>query len=135
MDTLSHLWHTLVGSYPADAIEGRREYMTKVAFAMMAPALAVCTVLVIVGWLAEAFYFWSIPIMLLIDLPIGAAWWLVRRGYWRQGRYVPVVVFLGLGLYGNYTAGLVTTLESPMPSRSYWLACCATAGCIGRCWG
>jgi len=83
--------------------------MTKVAFAMMALALAVCTVLVIVGWLAEAFYFWSILVMLVVDLPIGAAWWLVRRGHWRQGRYVPLVVFLGLGIWGNYTAGLSTT--------------------------
>jgi len=109
MDALYRLSQTLVGPYPADATEGRREYMTNVAFAMMALALAVCTVLIIVGWLAQAFYFSSITVMLLIDLPIGAAWWLVRRGYWRLGRYVPVVVFLGLGLWGNYSIGLVTT--------------------------
>lgn len=109
MDALHRLWYTLVGPYPTDATEGRREYMTKVAFAMMALALVVCTLLVILGWLAEAFYFWSITVMLLVDLPIGVAWWLVRRGYWRQGRYVPVVVFLALGWWGNYTAGLSTT--------------------------
>jgi len=109
MDALHRLIYTLVGPYPADAAEGRREYMTKVAFAMMALALAVCTVLVIVGWLAGAFYFWSVTIMLLIDLPIGVAWLLARQGYWRQVRYVPVVIFLGLGLWGNYTTGLSTT--------------------------
>jgi signal transduction histidine kinase len=83
--------------------------MTEVAFAMMALALAVCTVLIAAGWLAGAFYFSSVVIMLLIDLPIGAAWWLVRRGYWRQGRYVPLAVFLGLGMWGNYAIGLSTT--------------------------
>ncbi len=109
MKTLLRLWNALVGSYPVDATEGRREYMTNVAFAMMALALAVCTVLVVVGWLAQAFYFSSVTTMLLIDLPIGAAWWLVRHGCWRQARYVPVAVFLGLGLWGNYSIGPVTT--------------------------
>jgi signal transduction histidine kinase len=109
MDALHRLRHSLVGPYPADATEGRREYMTEVAFAMMALALAVCTVLIAAGWLAGVFYFSSVVIMLLIDLPIGAAWWLVRRGYWRQGRYVPVAVFLGLGMWGNYMIGLATT--------------------------
>ena len=109
MDALHRLSQTFVGTYPADATEGQREYMTNVAFAMMALALAVCTALIFAGWLAEAFYFSSITIMLLIDLPIGAAWWLVRRGYWRQGRYVPLAVFLGLGLWGNYSIGLSTT--------------------------
>ena len=109
MNTLLHLWSALTGPYPADATEGRREYMTNVAFAMMALALAVCTVLIIVGWLAQAFYFSSVTTMLLIDLPIGAAWWLVRHGYWRQGRYVPVVVFLSLGLWGSFAVGPITT--------------------------
>ena len=109
MDALHRLSHTLIGSYPADATEGRREYMTNVAFAMMALTLAVCTVLIIFGWLAGAFDSSSVTIMLLIDLPIGAAWWLVHRGYWRQGRYVPLAVFIGLGLWGNYGAGLSTT--------------------------
>ncbi len=101
MDALHHLRHTLVGPYPADAAEGRREYMTKVAFAMMALALAVCTVLVAVGWLAGAFYFSSVTIMLLIDLPIGIAWWLVHRGYWRQGRYVPAGRVSWSGIVGQ----------------------------------
>lgn len=109
MDALRRLSQTLIGPYPADAAEGRREYMTNVAFAMMALALAVCTVLVIAGWLAQAFYSSSLIVMFAIDLPIGAAWWFVRRGHWRQGRYVPVVVFLGLGLWGNYGIGAVTT--------------------------
>jgi len=90
MDALHRLSQTFVGTYPADATEGQREYMTNVAFAMMALALAVCTALIFAGWLAEAFCFSSITIVLLIDLPLGAAWWLVRRGYWRQGRYVPL---------------------------------------------
>jgi len=109
MDALHRLTQALVGSYPVDATEGRREYMTNVAFAMMALALAACTVLIVFGWLAGAFYFSSVTIMLIIDLPIGAAWWLVRRGYWRQGRYVPLAVFWGLGLWGNYGIGLSTT--------------------------
>jgi len=109
MNTLRHLPYTLVGPYPADTTDGRREYMTKVALAMMAIALAVCTLLVFVGWLAGGLGASSMALMLLIDLPIGAAWRLVRRGYWRQGRYVPLVILLGLGIWVNYTAGLSTT--------------------------
>jgi signal transduction histidine kinase len=109
MARLHRLWYKMVGPHPTDADEGRREYMSKVSFAMMAIALGVCTLLIVAGCLAGIFDLLPVAVMLAIDLPIGASWWLVHRGHWRLARYVPPVVFLGLGLYGNYGSGLTTT--------------------------
>ena len=110
MNSLNHLRYTLIGPDATDADESRRDYMTRVVFAMMGVVLGVFTLVIAFGWGVGVFDFEGVAIMLLMDVPIAAGWWLARHKHWRLARYIPIAVTFGLALYGTFYVGLVTTL-------------------------
>jgi PAS domain S-box-containing protein len=110
VNSLNPLQHILIGPDATDADESRRDYMTRVVFAMMGVVLGVFTLVIAFGWGVGVFDFEGVAVMLLMDVPIAAGWWLARHEHWRLARYIPIAVTLGLALYGTYFVGLVTTL-------------------------
>jgi len=110
VNSLNHLQHILIGPDATDAGESRREYMTRVVFVMVGVVLCAFTLVIAFGWGVGVFGFEGVAIMLLMDVPIVAGWWLAQHGHWRLARYIPIAVTFGLALYGTYFVGLVTTL-------------------------
>ncbi len=108
MNALGRFWHNLVGSQ-ADDGPAPWKYMIRVAYLMMAAALAVSTLIIVAGWLQGSWLPISVVIILSIDLAIGVSWWLVLRGRWQPARSIPSLVFLGLAVEANLHSGLTTS--------------------------
>lgn len=103
---LHRLWPALTGFEGDDSLH---EYMTRAAFLLILGALALSTVAIVAGWLIGLFTFWDVTMVVVIDLMLGAAGWLVWRGFWRPARWVPIVIFLIIGILGSTSTGM----ESP----------------------
>ena len=110
MNTLGQVWTSLTTPLEKDEKEGRREHMTRVIFVMVSMGLLPLTIIV------PAYDFsLSVPeytgtfLIFLADSLMLTGWLFIHRGYWNVSRYMLPVIFLALGGYFFYNAGLITT--------------------------
>ena len=87
----------------------RLKYKTRLILAMIGGTLAFFTPIILY---LEIFYpprSTGTIIILLLDLPIIAAWILFSKGYWRIAGHIPIILFMVLGFYGTWSFGFGTT--------------------------
>jgi PAS domain S-box-containing protein len=106
---LKSLWRHLTTPSSADQDDARREYMTRVILIMVAVILLVFSIPVILGWVAGAFEFFSVPLVLLCNLVIFTCLWITQRGFWRLSRFFPPTILFSLATLITYQNGYLNT--------------------------
>jgi PAS domain S-box-containing protein len=112
MITLHHIWHSLTTpfSFSEKEEETRREHMTRVIFIMVSSGLAIMSIIIPVFdfSVGEPEYTGTL-LILVADGLVFAGWFLIYRGGWFISRYLLLAVFLALGGYFIFMAGMITT--------------------------
>jgi len=110
MTTLNHVWRSLTTPFSKTDEESRREHMTRVIYVMVSSGLIIMSIIVPVFdfFIGEPEYTPAL-LMLATDGLMGAGWYLIYRRRWTVSRYLLPTIFLGLGGYLIFNAGLITT--------------------------
>ena len=86
----------------------RRANVTGRVLTILLGSLLPFTFLILVGW-ATGYFGPEGPITIMfLDITMGICWLIARLGRWRPVSFAPPFVFFISGLYGSYTAGLIT---------------------------
>ena len=88
--------------------DDRRASVTSRVLTILLASLLPFTILILVGWFAGYFDPEGLITILLLDLTMGICKLMAGLGRWRPSSYAPPFVFFLIGLYGSYTAGLIT---------------------------
>jgi len=86
----------------------RRASVTSRVLTILLGSLLPFTILILVGWSAGYFNPEGMITILLLDITMGICKLMAGQGRWRPISYAPPFVFYLIGLYGSYTAGLIT---------------------------
>ena len=110
MISISQIWFSLTTPVSKVEEEARREHMTRVIYLMTSGGLIMMSIIVPVFdfSLGEPAYTPTL-LMLITDGLMGAGWYLIFRGHWYVSRYMLPAIFLGLGGYLMFNAGMLTT--------------------------
>lgn len=110
MNTFKQHWKSLTTPLSDNEDDARREQMTRVLFVLVSGGVFLMSIIV------PAFDFsvgepsyTSSFVMLAIDFCIAIGWFLIYRGNWDISRFLLPSLFLAIGVYLIYQAGLLTT--------------------------
>ena len=110
MTTLNRVWQSLTMPFSKNEDESRRERMTRVIYALVSVGLLITSIVVTVfDFSVGEPEYTGILVMLVTDSLMLVGWILIFRGRWYVSRYMLPAIFLALGGYFVFIAGLITT--------------------------
>ncbi len=89
-----------------DPDEARYEYMTRAILIVMAVIAFIATLLAIPGVSTGKIPMDTMVIFITMDALYLLGWYVSGKGYWRIGRYLPMLMFFISAVYGNYVGGM-----------------------------